>query len=661
MNYTPFISKVTIKNFRNFKNVSVDLLRQHLLIGENNIGKSNFIKAIQLILDPSLSEEERYLKESDFNESILHPMDRGEIIEISIEIQNYEKNNKLLAMLSDACISTKPNTIKLTYRYFPEVKDNGKQEYEYIIFQGNNEHLPFGYKERKYLNVKVIPALRDTEKEIRNIRKSPINTLLKNYQFDLNELNLITEELKKVSSTILDLEEVRHLLNIVNSKFNKIVSSKIDLPASFSLTDVPSEKLLNSLKIVLGEKQRGLSDTSLGINNLLYITLLLLSVEDNTVPYILLNETKLTLDKEENSDIIEKCYTEDTKGKFLIKDEISSEDFKQLYNFMDSYYQNKGFHGFTILIVEEPEAHLHPTLQRTIYKEIFSRGTPILFTTHSPHIASIAPIQSIVHFSNKGSSTTINSTANIKFSDRESDDLQRYIDVNRGDIYFGKGVILVEGIAEEYLVPKFGEALGYDFDKRGIICCNINSTNFLPYYKFLKELGIPTAIITDGDFYYLSSTEKKEFHEMDFKYSEVLLKGYEGLERMKSLLVSLGKFKDEAFPEKSDEIRSLLNEEGIFVGNNTLETDIFKQAQTKTQDEVIISIFNELTEGKGSHKRNFEQNFKKMEFDKCLAAIEGSTSKIGKGRFAQTLSVSVNKKMIPNYINEAVKYIVESV
>ncbi|APZ50152.1 ATP-dependent endonuclease [Jeotgalibaca sp. PTS2502] len=661
MNYKPFISKVTIKNFRNFKSVSVDLSRQHLLIGENNVGKSNFIKAIQLILDPSLSEEERYLKECDFNESILNPMDNKEIIEISIEIQNYEKNNKLFAMLSDACISNNPNTIKLTYRYFPQVKDNGKQEYEYIIFQGNNEHLPFGYRERKYLNAKVIPALRDTEKEIRNIRKSPINTLLKNYQFDLDELNLITEELKNVSSTILDLEEVKHLLNMVNSKFNNIVSSEIDLPASFSLTDVPSEKLLSTLRIVLGEKQRGLSDTSLGINNLLYITLLLLSVEDNTVPYILLNETKLTLDKEENSDIIGKCYTEDTNGKFLINNDIATEDFKQLYSFMDSYYQNKGFHGFTILIVEEPEAHLHPTLQRTIYKEIFSRGIPLLFTTHSPHIASIAPIQSIVHFSNKGNSTIINSTVNIQLSDREGADLQRYIDVNRGDIYFGKGVILVEGIAEEYLIPKFGEALGYDFDKRGIICCNINSTNFLPYYKFLKELGIPTAIITDGDFYYLPSKEKKEFHKMDFKHAGAPMRGYEGQERMETLLVRLGKAKEEEFPENFEEVRDLLDKTGIFVGDNTLETDIFKQAHDEMHNEIIISIFNELTEGKDVHKENFKQNFHNMDFDKCLEAIEGSTSKIGKGRFAQTLSLSVNNKMIPNYIKKAIEYIENSI
>ncbi|NSI06389.1 AAA family ATPase, partial [[Ruminococcus] gnavus] len=66
-----FISRVKIKNYRNFKNVDVQLGHKQIIIGENNVGKTNFLRALQLILDPTLSDEDRMLQESDFNSCIL--------------------------------------------------------------------------------------------------------------------------------------------------------------------------------------------------------------------------------------------------------------------------------------------------------------------------------------------------------------------------------------------------------------------------------------------------------------------------------------------------------------------------------------------------------------------------------------------------------------
>ena len=73
-----FISRVVIKNFRNFKNVDVCLGHKQIIIGENNVGKTNFLRALQLVLDPTLSDEDRMLQESDFNDSIKNPMENKE-------------------------------------------------------------------------------------------------------------------------------------------------------------------------------------------------------------------------------------------------------------------------------------------------------------------------------------------------------------------------------------------------------------------------------------------------------------------------------------------------------------------------------------------------------------------------------------------------------
>src|SRR5579875_2344400 len=101
----PYISRVKIKNFRNFKDVDVTLSHKQVIIGENNVGKTNFLRAIQLILDPKLSDEDRYLNESDFYDGLDNPMRNGEKVEIIIEIQGYEHNKTVLSMLSDATVS----------------------------------------------------------------------------------------------------------------------------------------------------------------------------------------------------------------------------------------------------------------------------------------------------------------------------------------------------------------------------------------------------------------------------------------------------------------------------------------------------------------------------------------------------------------------------
>ena len=74
-----FISRVKIKNYRNFKDVDVRLGHKQIIIGENNVGKTNFLKALRLILDPTLSDEDRMLEESDFNDTLVNPMDHDKI------------------------------------------------------------------------------------------------------------------------------------------------------------------------------------------------------------------------------------------------------------------------------------------------------------------------------------------------------------------------------------------------------------------------------------------------------------------------------------------------------------------------------------------------------------------------------------------------------
>lgn len=100
--------------------------------------KQIFLKALQLILDPTLSDEDRMLEESDFNDTLVNPMENKEEIVIEVYIENYSNNKTILTVFQDATVKNEKGkeVLKLTYRFFPYIDDAGNIEYQYNISKG---------------------------------------------------------------------------------------------------------------------------------------------------------------------------------------------------------------------------------------------------------------------------------------------------------------------------------------------------------------------------------------------------------------------------------------------------------------------------------------------------------------------------------------------
>lgn len=656
-----FISRVKIKNYRNFKDVDVRLGHKQIIIGENNVGKTNFLKALQLILDPTLSDEDRMLEESDFNDTLVNPMENKEEIVIEVYIENYSNNKTILTVFQDATVKNEKGkeVLKLTYRFFPYIDDAGNIEYQYNIFKGNDETKKFGSYERKYLNLKVIKALRDVESEIRNSRTSPIQRMLKDYAIDKKDLERIAEEYRKNGEEILNLDELVDLTNNINKRFGTILGSD-DFDVSLQAMEISPGRVLSSLKLLMA--QRHTSDISLGLNNILYISMILQMLQDKTVPSLIKEDKYNELIVLAGGDIVKDTYEQSQNRNYFLKEGISDVQHKKLYSFMSKNMPISN--AVTILAIEEPEAHLHPVNQRLIYKDVIQNSNnSVLLTTHSTHITAIAPINSIVHLHNDGTKgTEIHATAAMPMDEGEFFDVERYLDVKRGEIYLGKAVLLVEGIAEEYLVPRFAELLGKPLDEKGIIVCNINCTNFTPYVKLLHSLAIPYAVITDGDFYVINDKDEREYHKMDTE--ETADRGWLGMEIIESMVSQLNLNSENEIPEDIDKLDELFKELGLFVGYYTFEVDMMVKAAAKKDSKeeklnVICDLFSDLTTGGIVQKRNFKTEIMSGEYWKCLRKIEGNG--IGKGRFSQKFAHVCKKEHIPTYIKEAIEYIYEKV
>lgn len=386
-------------------------------------------------------------------------------------------------------------------------------------------------------------------------------------------------------------------------------------------------------------------------------------LQDKTIPSLIKAEKYMELSSIPGGEILKATYEESKNGNYFLNDDISEIQQEKLYTFMSKNMPISK--GVTILAIEEPEAHLHPVNQRLIYRDVIQNSSnSVLLTTHSTHITAIAPIDSIVHLHDDGErGTEIHATAAMPISDGEFLDVERYLDVKRGEIYLGKAVLLVEGIAEEYLIPQFANLLGKPLDEKGIIVCNINCTNFTPYVKLLRSLDIPYAVITDGDYYYENEEEERIYHQMDNDDSDVK-SGWLGMEIIEKMINELGLNGDEKIPDDPDEKDQLFYSLGLFVGYYTFEVDMMECAATSKNNRekalnVISDLFLELTTGGARQKQNFKKELKAGEYWKCLNKIEGNG--IGKGRFAQRLSGVCMKEHIPGYIESAINYIYKKV
>ena len=159
-----------------------------------------------------------------------------------------------------------------------------------------------------------------------------------------------------------------------------------------------------------------------------------------------------------------------------------------------------------VFAIEEPEIYLHPHATRVLLNtlEQVAEHDQVIFTTHSSEFVNRAPLGNIVTVQRCDHDGQVRSRATRpRLGSLRADDLrkvQRYLQEDRSDMLFARSVLLVEGQAELFAMPRFARTLGMDLDGNGLSVVLVNGLgNFRTYHQILTAFRIPHVILVDGD------------------------------------------------------------------------------------------------------------------------------------------------------------------
>jgi len=484
-----YLQNISIKNFRLFKDFSLQLNPGlNVLAGENDSGKTSLIDAIRTVLGTN-STDRAYIVESDFFED-------SSSLTIQLKFSDVEKHAHVFVehltyeeFESSGAIKKRP----VLYLQLTASK-TGKEKRGYPLIQtsiksgidGNG--LAVELEIREFLSTTYLRPLRDAESELSSGRQSRLSQILSS-----------SKDIKDGTDEILDV--------IAKANSELIADGKPIQKAASDIKDNYLHKLIfEADKHSLGAfiDIAGIRDGSTGLND----------TEKRRYLRAILEGLSLSLTKDR------RIHGLGYHNLLFIATELL-------------LLEQEGESEFPLLLIEEPEAHLHPQLQMKLIQFINSKvkgeadesGIQCILSTHSPNISSKADPAEIILMSNgKGFSFRKDET---ELGAGDYIFMRKFLDVTKANIFFAKGTLLVEGDAENILLPTIARLLDRPLEDYGVSIVKYeNSGSWKRFARLFLRQGkddcpseqVPTkiAVLRDLDLW-PGCAEKEDGNPYGFK------------------------------------------------------------------------------------------------------------------------------------------------
>lgn len=541
------LHKAIIKNYRSFTNVEITFTKKSLIIGANDVGKTNLMDALRLLLDRNLSEAELLPKDEDF--CAYCDSDSFEITLQFTEITEECIYSRLASHIED-------RTLFLSYIGTREGVGGKK---DYILKAGYNIDSLQEIQGRSYLkvlNMRYVGANRQIDSFLRNQKARLLESLMSNR--NASEIDADDEQWSNVKSLRDEIQSQLDGLSYIRAAGTKISEELQELSEHHRMqtmkmgVDVPNQnELLRRLKLI-----SYVGDTAIQVGG---------------------------------------------EGR-------KNQAFLALWAAMNKIQKLDGEpEEVTILCIEEPEANLHPHQQRKLSEYLVNKfDSQVILTSHSPFIATDFSPNSIIRMHSEiEQATVIASKGASEEVGAVIENMEFRLNVISTEAYFSDCVFLVEGPSEVVFYKALASKIGIDLDKLNVSIVSVGGVGFERYLRLFNKLGIPCVIRTDNDYFKI---RKKPLYRLagiqralsaaqivneliDSSKNDVIERI---LLNTKEKLTNLQSTSDEYRGEILQLVKNDFKEFNIFLANQGLEEDVLHQSPVVKQE--IYKYFG-LTEG----------------------------------------------------------------
>jgi len=428
-----FVS-ISIKNFRNFENIKVDLSNKNVFFGMNDVGKTNFLYALRYVFDKD-TRKNMFLNSDFYQKNTDNPIEI--VVEIDISDVEDADSQKLRARIKGNITSKNKNAYIKLYAEYDSKELIANPE---MFWGGDLKKLSEMKVKSIYFELDYVfnPIYIDAYVDLNTLfRKNSNKLIISQSETDKDTISKIDEKIVDLNEAIGSLPGVKDFESRITPEYKKFKNENIEV-------SVKSEIAIKGLY-------------------------------SNIVPYI----------KKNGEDLLYPTSGEGRK-KILV------------YSIYDLLAEKEDTNKINIFLIEEPENHLHRSMQMAISRVLFgTESYKYLFvTTHSPLILSDMDNVNLIRVFNEGKLDTKGIFYSIPDEYKQKKKM-----LNRGlsEAIFAKKVLLVEGPSEYVLFTKVLSTMYPDYEVNGCFILAVNGIGFNPYKHILEALNIVTIIKTDND------------------------------------------------------------------------------------------------------------------------------------------------------------------